>query len=252
MSLIINAKNDQFAYVENAEGKKEGSISFSDSESGTDHVELEDSFKFQLIPRPTKSSQRNTLFIAGESGSGKSFYAKQYAKQYKKMFPKNQIYLISYLDQDETLDEYKEIIRLDAFQQEFLDECLDFDLETDFKNSLVIFDDIDSVVNKKTKEKIYGFLNKLLRIGRHYNISVIYCGHSLYGSNELKYILDECQTITFFQRYLNFKKMKYLLENYFGMSKVQIERVRAIKDRSTTYCKGADKMILSDTQCFIL
>ena len=252
MSLEINSKENQIAYIENAKGKKEGSLSYSESSEGDPCVELEDGYKFQIIPRPTKSSQRNTMFIAGESGSGKSFKAKQYAMQYKAFYPKNKIYLISYLDEDETLDEYKEIIRLNAFNQEFLDECLDFKLETEFNDTLVIFDDIDSVVNKKTKEIIYGLLNKMLRIGRHHNISVIYCGHSLYGTNELKYILDECQTITFFQRYLNFKKMKYLLENYFGLSKEQIAKVRAIKDRSTTYCKGADKLILSDTQCFIL
>lgn len=105
------------------------------------------------------------------------------------MFPKNQIYLISYLDEDETLDAYKEIIRINAFQTEFLDECLDLDIKVEFGNSLVIFDDIDSIVNKKTKEKFYGLLNKMLRTGRHFGTSVAYVGHELYASLELNVII---------------------------------------------------------------
>lgn len=252
MSLIFNGKDDHFAYVENEKGRREGTLSYTDSDEGSDCVELEKDYRFQLAPRPVKEKERMTLFVAGESGAGKSYFIREYAKRYKKMFPKNPIYLISYLEKDTTLDEYKEIIRLNAFQQDFLDECMDFNLEAEFSDSLVIFDDIDSIVNKKTKEKIYGLLNKMLRIGRHYGISVAYVGHELFHSNELKSILNESMTITFFPRFLNFKKMKYLLEVYFGLSKVQIERIRAIRDRSVTYIKGSDKIILSDTQCFIL
>jgi hypothetical protein len=254
MSLIINAKENQFAYVENEKGQREGSVSYTDSDKGekSDNIKLEDGYKFRLAPRPKKEKERMTLFVAGESGAGKSWFVREYAKRYKAMFSRNPIYLISYLDRDETLDEYKEIIRLDAFQAEFLDECMELDLETEFSNALVIFDDIDSIVNKKTKEKIYGLLNKMLRIGRHFGISVAYMGHELYSSHELKQILNESMTITFFPKFLNYKKLKYLLEQYFGLSKEQIERIRAIRDRSVTYVKGSDKIILSDTQCFIL
>ena len=168
------------------------------------------------------------------------------------MFPKNPIFLISYLDQDTTLDAYKQIIRINAFTEEFLDKCMDIDVEAEFGDSLVIFDDIDSIVNKKTKVLIYGLLNNMLRIGRHFGTSVAYVGHELYASPELKSILNESMTITFFPRFLSHKKLKYLLDVYFGLSKEQIERIRSIRDRSVTYIKGSDKIILSDTQCFIL
>lgn len=253
MSLLIDAKDNQIAYIENKKGQREGTLSYSDSakDGECDHIELEDGFKFQLAPRPVKEKERMTLFVAGEAGAGKSTYVCNYAKRYKEMFKHNPIYLISYLDQDETLDAYKEITRIDAFQPKFLDECLDLDLE-EFRDSFVIFDDIDSVVNRKSKEIIYGFLNKLLRIGRHYNISVAYIGHALYGSNEIKQVLFEAQTITIFPRCLTYKKLKYLLDVYLGFSKEQIIKIRSIKDRSVTIVKGMDKIILSETQCFIL
>ena len=252
MSLLINSKENQFAYIENEKGKREGSITYVDSNANENCMELEDGYKFCLAPRPIKEKERMTLFVAGESGSGKSYFIREYAKRYKAMFPKNPIFLISYLEQDDTLDAYKQIIRINAFTEEFLEECMDIDVEAEFGDSLVIFDDVDCVVNKKTKEKIYGLLNKMLRIGRHFGTSVAYLGHELYASPELKSILNESMTITFFPRFLSYKKLKYLLEVYFGLSKKQIERIRTIKDRSVTYVKGSDKIILSDTQCFIL
>lgn len=252
MSLIINATNDQFAYVENEKGQREGSVAYSDSDKGSESVELEDGYKFCLAPRPVKEKERMTLFVAGESGSGKSTYVCQYAKRYKTMFPKNSIYLISYLDQDATLDANKDIIRLNAMEPEFLDECMDMDLKAEFGNSFVIFDDVDSITSKRMKDKIYGLLNKMLRIGRHYNISVAYVGHELYSSHELKCILNESQIVVFFPRFLNHKKLKYLLEVYFGLSKEQIHKIRSIRDRSVSFIKGSDKIILSDSQCFLL
>lgn len=93
----------------------------------------------------------------------------------------------------------------------------------------------------------------MLRLGRHENISVAYLGHELYASHELKNILNESHSITWFPKFLNFKKSKYLTENYFGLSKEQIARIHNIKNsRSVTYLKGSDKLILTEHEIFIL
>jgi hypothetical protein len=160
--------------------------------------------------------------------------------------------LISYLDQDETLDAFKKIIRLDISNPEFLDSVMDFDLE-EFSKSFIIFDDIDSIHNKKVKNILYGFLNKLLRLGRHYSISVAYLGHELYSSHDLKLILNESMYITWFPKYLNYKKVRYLCQEYFGLNKSDLEKIGNIKNtRSITYVKGYPKLIITDNQVFIL
>ena len=92
----------------------------------------------------------------------------------------------------------------------------------------------------------------MLRIGRHFNTSVAYVGHELYASHELKSILNESHSITWFGKFLNFKKLNYLLKEYFGLSKDQIAKILALKDRSTTYIKGMNKVVLTPTECFIL
>ena len=46
-----------------------------ESESGFLEMELDPEFIFQLVPNTKR--ERNILFVAGSSGSGKSFYCKQ-------------------------------------------------------------------------------------------------------------------------------------------------------------------------------
>lgn len=233
-----------------------GSVSYKSLEKGKpsecDEIEIGGKVKYQLAPRPLKEKERFVLFVAGESGAGKSHFTRDFAKYYHHMFPDNPIYLISYLEKDETLDEYDQVKRVKAFTVDFLDNCMKIDLE-DLRDSLVIFDDIDSIHNKHVKDKIYGFLAKLLRVGRHQNISVIYSGHELYSEHNLKYILNESHTITWFPKFLNFKKSEYLLSEYFGLSKLQKEKISNIKDsRFITYMKGSDKIIMSEHDIFIL
>ncbi len=61
------------------------------------------------------------------------------------MYPKRPIYLISYLPKDETLDEFKKIIRIDIFNEEFVKDEIGIE---NFEESCVIMDDIDSVKDK--------------------------------------------------------------------------------------------------------
>jgi hypothetical protein len=251
--LELNEKDNIFATIINKKDNKEvATLSLIEkSKDGMNEICLDNNHVFQLIP--FKHRERTTMFITAESGGGKSHFVREWAKKYHESFPKNPIYLISYLEHDETLDAYKEIIRINAFNPKFLEECMELDLQLEFSDSCVIYDDVDSITNKNTKQKIYGLLNKMLRLGRHYNISVCYLGHEAYASHELKAILNESMSITFFLKFLNYKKLKYLLEVYFGLSREQIERVRNIKDsRAITYIKGFEKVILSEHMCFIL
>jgi hypothetical protein len=258
MLTINNTKNKKktpdncIVYIKDDDGDKVSSVSFSHEakDKGLSEVELDDKHKFQLIP--FKEKERSCLFISGESGAGKSRYALDYCKEYHKMYPKNPIYLISYLEHDDTLDSYDQIIRLDMCDVELIDDINEIDVDESFSNSLVIFDDIDSIHNKKLKNAIYALLNKCLRIGRHFYTSIIYCGHELYANNDLKCIMNECNIIVFFPKFLNFKKMKYLLDVYFGLSKSQIQRIRGIQSRSIAFIKGSPKLILSEREIYIL
>eukprot|EP01041_Mallomonas_annulata_P017149 gene17149-35494_t len=119
-----------------------------ESESGFLEMELDAEFKFQLVPNTKR--ERNILFVAGSSGSGKSFYCKQYLYEWIKLYPKRPIYMFSYLDEDSTLDEIKKIERININDADFLKEEIH---ASEFKDSCCIFDDIDTIPNKKIREK---------------------------------------------------------------------------------------------------
>lgn len=254
--LKLNHTDNIIASILDKNKKQVGKISVDPDYQDIEEMQLNDDYSFQVMPRVEK--ERSVLFVAGESGSGKSYFIKEYCMQYKTIYPKNEIYLISYLDKDKTLDDYKEIKRLDAFNNKeilnYLDLITSKEIEEELSNCMILFDDIDCIsdTDKKIKKQIHGFLNKLLKIGRHSNTSVMYAGHELYNSPDLKTILNESTSITFFPRNLNFKKMKYLLEEYLGLSKDEIIKVKEIKSRHITFIKGYPRVLISQHSIFYL
>jgi len=117
--------------------------------------------KFQHIPDTTK--EREILYITGPSGSGKSTYTRKYLEQYVKKFKNRPIYLFSSLPSDESLDKIKP-------KRIKLDDSLHTDpiKVHEFKESVCIFDDIDAISDKKTREAVYNILIQILEIGRHF------------------------------------------------------------------------------------
>ena len=62
----------------------------------------------------------------------------------------------------------------------------------------MIFDDIDSLANKKIKEAVYQLLNEILQIGRHHKMSAIITNRSPTNFNRAKIILNECHIVVYF------------------------------------------------------
>ncbi len=80
-----------------------------------DEITLDDKYEFQLIPDNNSEDNRHCLFVAGPSGSGKSYIIRNFTLQYICEYPKRNIYLFSYLKNDKTLDAVKKIMRLDIY-----------------------------------------------------------------------------------------------------------------------------------------
>jgi hypothetical protein len=201
---------------------------------------------FQQIPNIT--TERQILYITGASGSGKSYFAKKFIDQYKQIYPKREIYLFSSLTDDSSIDKIKNLRRI-KLTAEFLHD----DIEAkDFKDSLVIFDDTDCIVDKKMKIKINGILNMILETGRHFNISCIYTSHVACAGNDTKRILNEAHSITIFPHGLGGRSMKYLLENYLGLDKDQVKRIKKLGSRWVSILKTFPMIVLSEKEAFVM
>ena len=209
----------------------------------------EDEFTGPIQHTPNKKTERSILYITGQSGSGKSYYTKDYAQTYQKMYPKNEVYLISAVQDVSTIDKIKKLRKIDIFKPVFLE--VDVPLE-EFKDSLVIFDDVDSISNKTLKKKVWQIMSDILTMGRHYNISAIITYHVATAGNETKLILNESQSITIFPSASGGRTLRYLLDQYLGLDKKQIERIKKLDSRYCTIVKSYPKVVLHEKGAYIL
>jgi len=246
--LTYENKGDVLAIVR--KGKKaESVLCLSDSaKSGENEMTLDANEKFE--PTPNVSKERDVLYIFGQSGSGKSYYVQMYAQNYKTLHPKNNMYVFSSLESDKGgLDKIKGIKRI-KLDEAFINDAV---IPTaDFTNSLVIFDDVDNISDKKTKAVVWTYLNNMLQTGRHFNISVAMTFHVSAGGNQTKMILNEATSLTFFPTTIGGRNLKYICDSYLGMDKEQIKKLKKINSRWITVVKSYPKVILSEKQAFIL
>jgi hypothetical protein len=250
LSLKNSDNKNPIVIVKNKSDKKVGEVFLFDKKRETDgflEMELEDNHFFQLIPDLNK--KRDCIYVAGASGSGKSYFCKNYTTEYLKIHPKNPVYLFSYLKEDETIDKIKKIQRVDIHDEEFLDAELD---PEEFKDCCIILDDIEMIDNKKLKNKILAFFKKLLQVGRHFNTTVIFACHECCNGSETKTVLNECHSVTVFPKVYGNKKLHYLLDNYFGLDKSQIEKIKNLDSRAVTIIRSYPKVCVSEHDIFIL
>lgn len=188
-------------------------------------IKLEGDDKFQVLPNI--NSERGIFYISGNSGSGKTTYVKSYVKEYKKLYPKNKLYLISVLEENEFSSLGVKKLDVEKLSGALIDIKV---IMKDLINSLIIFDDSDSYTEKGTKAFCYSLLDNIGQTGRHFNISLIVTSHVLSNYSKTKVILNESHSIVVFMNNYNMK-MKIFLETYANIDKFMIDKLRKIKSR---------------------
>jgi len=201
---------------------------------------------FQQTPDP--ETERSIIYITGPSGSGKSTYCKKYLKEYKKLYRKNQIYLFSSLDEDESLDDEKLDIQRILVGQNLVEEMLPID---EFKDSIVIFDDIDNISNKKVREAVYSILNNILEIGRHTNTSCLITNHLTTNGKDTRRIFNEAHSVVFFPFAGSGKGLKYMTTEYLGLDKNQMKKIRATKSRWCCVLKNYPPALMTEKDLWL-
>jgi hypothetical protein len=200
--------------------------------------------KFEVLPNDLLA--RECGYICGQSGCGKSFFVSQYIEKYKKKHKNNDIYLFSEVDDDEKLNKFNPIkIKLD---DELLNDNFDY---KDFPNSLVIFDDIDSIKDKKIKNEVYKILDSLLTMGRHNGASVLVTNHTASDRERTKKIFNESHFITYFPFGGSQKQLKYMLESHADLDKNVINYNKKLKSRWICVMKNYPTHTISEKEIYI-
>lgn len=202
--------------------------------------------KFQHIPDP--NTERSVLYITGPSGSGKSTYTSLYIKQYQKLHKKkNPVYIFSAIGSDAVLDLLKpKRIKID---DDLIHDPIDIE---ELSHSLVVFDDIDVISNKKQREAVYNILNSILETGRHFNISCIVTNHLSTNGNDTRRILNEAHSVTIFPSSGSKRGTIYLLKNYLGLENNDIKKVKKLKSRWVTIFTKYPQCVMSEKQIYSL
>jgi Cdc6-like AAA superfamily ATPase len=202
-------------------------------------IRLPEDSKFQIVPDTNK--ERDILYITGASGSGKTFFTAGYIKEYKKTYKKNEVYVFSALKEDETLDKLG--IKRIKVDKNLIEDPLTI---YDFKNSLVIFDDIDVISDKKLREAVYKILNAILECGRHEKISCVNTNHLPTNKGDTRRILNESHAVIYFPHSGSVRSINYLLMDYVGLTKEDIQVIKGMKSRWCCIFKNYPQIAMTE------
>lgn len=186
-------------------------------------IELPDDSTFQPIPNPDPKV-REVWYVAGQSGSGKSYFARGIAENYKKLFPEREVYLISKLEEDETLDKMKIGKPKRISLQSLVDDPPELD---EFEDCLVIFDDFDTL-NAPYDKVVHKLIEDLAIMGRHTRTSMLILSHYLTNYKKTRLILGEAHYLVLYPMATAFKALKYVCEHYGGLDKEQIASLKKL------------------------
>jgi len=196
--------------------------------------------------------ERSVVYIAGPSGSGKTTYAVTLAESFKKLHPKAPIYLFSRTEY--TKDPAFKKLKVNQIK---LDDSLvtdPIDLTEIEEGSLVLFDDTNTLMDRKVKEAVDALICSIMEVGRKLNLSIILTSH-LINSNDRKFcrtVLNEMQTLTVFPSSGSAYQIRYVLKMYFGLDSKQIDTILKLPSRWTTICKNYPMCVIYQHGVYLL
>lgn len=212
-----------------------------DVKQAYENLQAKDNEYFQLTSDP--ESERICLYIVGSSGSGKSHYATEFIKEWKKTNKNKKIYLISPITDDKNINCLKPT-RINPQSQAFFQEPPNCE---DFTNSLLICDDIEAY-DKPITQRIMTLINSILTTGRHHKVSLIFIAHNPTAGLMTKILLLESHGIVMFPKTMGGKSSKYLLDQYLGLDKNQIKKLKNLKSRAVCILRTYPLTLISENE----
>ncbi len=120
------------------------------------------------------------------------------------------------------------------------------------RNSICVFDDIDTIQPKKLAIACQALRNDLLQCGRKENIKVIATSHQLMNYKLTRDLLNSCNKIVFFPRGTSPYHITRFLLTYIGLDKKTASFVMKIPSRWIMIEKNYPSYLLYEHGCIIL
>jgi len=202
---------------------------------------------FQITPR---FDMVERILICGQSGSGKSTIASNWIQDYLSIKEKD-VFLLSRVEEDKPLDDIKLLQRVDLKQFSVVPE--DMPLETeDFKDSIVILDDIDTITDKKILNNVISLRDDMLETGRHNNITMLCITHVLFQNKNSKKPLNEATGVILFPRSGSKYHIRRYLKEYCGLEEKTVNRIMNLNSRYFYISRTYPNYVVSEREIFLL
>lgn len=205
-------------------------------------IQLESDERIEVMPGP----KTDRLMVAGPTGCGKSTFCAQWAKVWQALNPEKNVYLFARQEDDHAFDglECEEIV----VDDNILDRKLGID---DFVDSLVIFDDMDNLQDKKVSLYIHKLLDDLMACGRKKGCSVIYMSHLFLARDKTKIALSETNKIVFFPG-PGIRQIKNVLKDYICMETPMINMLTNVRSRWCCLERDSPQYLIYQKGVFLL
>lgn len=184
---------------------------------GEELIELPDNLKFVVSPE-TRENLVDTVFISGGAGSGKSTWCGEYCKTFIEMFSPEPQYITVISADDFEDPAYNFPHRHIKVDEEF---AKDPPTLADFTNpdgrSVVIFDDIEGIINKQALKAIEGVIEQCLTMGRKRGINSLFISHRSANGKQTRMILTELNSVVWFPKMGTSRNLTYMLTKHLGL-----------------------------------
>ena len=138
-------------------GKRNGDFIYLTDEKHVDRAAVDEVVitDGKVVPLPNQSIVEK-IYVSAPSGAGKSTWVGSWISEFKKMFRDDELFLFSSVEEDEALD------RHDPIRIELGEDLIDDPIEPEeLSNSLVVFDDTDTIRSKAVRGFVAGFRPRL-------------------------------------------------------------------------------------------
>ena len=98
---------------------------------------------------------------------------------------------------------------------------------------------------------MYATLNKVLEIGRHYNITAVVTAHLPSNGHETRRILNESSSVRYIPHSAS-AKVKDMLYNHVGLDRQTYRKLKKLNSRHITIFRHYPQLFLSDNSVGLL
>jgi len=185
----------------------------------------------EFIPASNDKSSREVVCALARSGAGKSYFCADYIKDYHERNPTHPVFWISPFEDDKELSKLDFMIFL-KIDDDYLKAPIVLDSFP--QDSLILIDDLDVLeVSADVKKSISGkdgLVSKILKGGRHRNLSLVYTEHELSTSSKLlRDLVNESHLIVMYLQSAG--NYETIMRSYLGLNAKEYNVVKRLNSR---------------------